>query len=140
MESQQTESKEDEKLVKMSKKSEQGVTNIDFILEPEQFDELGRTCRLTFDEFCAVMNKIADEEEAEWDELRMKDQVNITRDAILEATVLKYVKQEYGLDPEKFTGRDLNYNKRYDSEGRFIGEALIITCMHIPTMAIKVNK
>lgn len=140
LESQQEEVKENDKIVTMVRKSEHGITNIDFILEPERFDELGRECRLTFDEYCDAINKVIEEEEADWPELRMKDQVNITRDAILEATVLKYVQQEYKMSPDQFTGRDLNYSKRYDEQGRFIGEALIITYMHIPTMEMKVNK
>lgn len=140
LESQQNERQVNDKLVIMNMKAEGGITNIDLILEPDKFDTLGSECRLTFDEYCEVMNKLVEAEEKEWDELRMKDQINITRDAILEATIMKYAKEHYNLNPEVFTGKDMNYSKRYDDLGRFIGEAVIITYMSIPTMNMKINK
>lgn len=140
LESQQNERQENDKLVLMNTKSEGGITNIDLILEPDKFDMLGSECRLSFDEYCEVINKLVEDEEKEWDELRMKDQINITRDAILQATMMKYSREHYNLNPDVFTGSDINYSKRYDNEGRFIGEAVIITFMSIPTMNMRVNR
>jgi hypothetical protein len=108
-------------------------------LEPSKFDEFGSKVRLTVDEYCQVINKLVDSEEKDWHELRMKDQVNLTRDAIIEATMLKYAKQEYGLDESQYNGRDLNYVKRYDQEGRFIGEAVIITLTMISMMHVSLR-
>jgi hypothetical protein len=134
LESQQNEMQENDKLVAMNTKSEGGITTIDLILEPDKFDALGSECRLTLDEYCNVVNEFIEDEEKDWHELRMKDQINMTRDYILEATVLKYAKEHYNLDRKQFNGSDLNYVKRYDDQGRFLGEALVITLTLIPQM------
>jgi hypothetical protein len=139
IESQQNEIQNNEKLVICNSKSEGGITNIDLILEPNRFDALGSECRLSFDEFCDVINQCIDEEEKDWHELRMKDQVNMTRDAIIEATILKYAKEHYDLDRKNFNGSDLNYVKRYDGEGRYTGEAIMISLTLIPQMNMTVR-
>lgn len=126
VESQQNDLEHNDKLVNLNQNEHGGVTVTELILEPTKFDSLGSECRLTFDEYCETVNTVIESEEADWSDLRMKDQINITRDAIMEATVLKYAKQSYDIDPTKFNGRELSYTKRYDSNGRFIGEAVII--------------
>lgn len=131
LESQNIEMKENHQLVIMNKRTDGGITTIDLILEPDKFDSLSSKCRLDFEEFIDVMNDIADEEEDDWDTLRMKDQVNIVRDRIIEATILKYAKEEYELDMKEFSGKDLNYIKRFDEQNRFLGEATILTLTKI---------
>lgn len=138
-ESQVMEMESNDKIIIMHSKTDKGIQNIDLTLEPDKFDELSSKVRLTFDEYCVVMNDLIDEEEDEWDELRMKDQVNITRDAIIQATMMKYANEEYGIHRENFSGIDINYTKRYDAEGRFLGEATMLTLTAIPMMGMKVK-
>lgn len=140
LESQASEMEQNDKIVIMNRKAEQGIESIDLILEPDKFDHLSSECRLTFDEYCEVINSLIEEEEEEWHELRMKDQVNITRDALIKATILKYAKQEYNLDESRYSGMDINYMKRYDEQGRFIGEATILSLTSIAMMNMRVNK
>lgn len=134
LESQAEEMKNNDKIIIMNKKAENGIENVDLILEPNKFDELSSKCRLTFDEYCDVINSLLDEEEKDWHELRMKDQVNLTRDAIIKATILKYAVEHYNIDLKRYSGTDTNYIKRYDENGNFIGEAIIITLTCIPIM------
>lgn len=131
-ESQLAEMEQNDKIVIKVQKTDRGIETLDLILEPNKFDELSSKVRLTFDEYCDVINNLIEEEEKEWNELRMKDQVNITRDVIIQATIMKYVKEEYEINPEDYSGSDINYLKRYDDEGRFIGEATIVTLTRIP--------
>jgi hypothetical protein len=138
-ESQAAEMDQNDKIVIMQSKTDKGIQNIDLILEPNKFEELSSKVRLTFDEYCNVINELIEEEEDDWDELRMKDQVNITRDAILQTTILKYASEEYGIQKEKFSGIDINYLKRYDEQGRFIGEATVLTLTSIPMMGVNVR-
>ena len=138
-ESQAAEMEQNDKIVIMKCKTDKGIQNVDLILEPDKFDELSSKCRLTFDEYCDVINELIEEEEAEWHELRMKDQINLTRDAILQATILKYAKEQYNILKEDYTGIDINYIKRYDTEGRFLGEAVIVTLTAIPMMGAKIK-
>jgi hypothetical protein len=139
IESQQNEMENNDKLVICNRKTDGGITTIDLVLEPDKFDALGSECRLTLDEYCDVLNKLVEDEEKDWHELRMKDQVNMTRDYIIEATILKYAKEHYGLDRSHFNGSDMNYVKRYDEKGRFVGEAVIITLTMIPEMGMVVQ-
>lgn len=140
LESQQVESKKDDKPVIVTERMENGMKTTDLILEPEKFDELGSICRLSFEEYCDVINQLVEDEENDWSELRMKDQVNITRDKIIEATIMKYAKEEFEIKRESYNGSDLNYVKRYDSQGRFIGEAVIITLTSIAQMNMVVSQ
>jgi hypothetical protein len=135
-ESQLAEMEMNDKIIILHKKADRGIENIDLILEPNKFDQLSSKVRLTFDEYCEVINDLIEEEESEWDELRMKDQVNITRDAIIQATMLKYAKDEYNINKDSYSGKDINYLKRYDEEGRFLGEATILTLTLIPMMGV----
>jgi hypothetical protein len=130
-ESQIAEMELNDKIVVLHSRTDRGIENIDLILEPNKFDQLSTKVRLTFNEYCQIINDLIDEEEKDWDELRMKDQVNITRDAIIQATIIKYATQEYGIKPGDYTGKDINYSKRYDLEGRFLGEANILTLTKI---------
>lgn len=139
LESQQEELENNDKIVIMNSATDKGITNIDLVLEPNKFDELSSKVRLTFDEYCEVINDLVEEEESEWHELRMKDQVNITRDAIIQATILKYAAGEYDIDKKDYSGIDINYMKRYDSEGRFLGEATVLTLTAIPMMGARVR-
>ncbi|WP_067923664.1 hypothetical protein [Alicyclobacillus shizuokensis] len=134
LESQTHELKTNDQVLIVQQKSDGGITNYDLILEPDKFDQLGSEVRLSFEEYCETINDLVTEEEDDWDSLRMKDQINMTRDAILERTILKYAKEKYGLDPEQFNGHDMNYIKRYGSDGSFLGEAVIVTLTMIPTM------
>jgi hypothetical protein len=135
-ESQLAEMEQNNKIVILHRKTDRGIDNIDLTLEPNKFDELSSKCRLTFDEYCDVINSLIEEEEKEWNELRMKDQVNITRDVIIQATILKYAKEEYDIQQSHYSGIDINYFKRYDEQGRFLGEATIVTLTAIPMMGV----
>ena len=139
LESQQEEMQGNDKIVIMQVKTDQGIQNIDLTLEPDKFDKLSSTVRLSFEEYCDVVNDLIEEEEDEWDELRMKDQVNITRDAIIQATIMKYAAEEYNINREDYSGIDINYTKRYDEEGRFLGESTIVTLTAIPMMGARLK-
>lgn len=138
-ESQTYEMEQNNKLVIMSERQEGGVKTIELILEPDKFDDLGSKYRLTYDEYCETINKLLEEEEDDWHELRMKDMVNLTRDALIEATMIKFAKDEYGIDITQYSAKDMNYLKRYASGGQFIGEAVVITMVMIPQMNINVR-
>lgn len=122
------------KLVIYRDEQELGLNQVELVLEPNKIDKLSSECRLGFEEFLVIMNDIADEEESDWDSLRMKDIINICRDKILEATIIKYSEKEYGLDMKRFSGREISFNKRYDEEGTFIGESFIVTLTCLPGM------
>ncbi|ARC67369.1 hypothetical protein B14_200158 (plasmid) [Bacillus licheniformis] len=139
LESQAEEMNENDKIVKLVSKTDKGIENIDLILEPNKFEELSSLVRLSYEEYIDVINELVDAEEAEWDELRMKDQVNITRDAIIQATILKYAEKEYGIDKSKYSGISINYDKRYDKSARFIGEAITVTLTAIALMGVKIK-
>lgn len=139
LESQQAEMEGNDKIIIMQTKTDNGIENIDLILEPNKFDELSSKVRLTFEEYCDVINDLIEEEEEEWNELRMKDMVNITRDAIIQETIMKYAKQEYNIDKKNYSGFDINYTKRFDGEGQFVGEATIVTLTSIPMMGVRVR-
>lgn len=139
LESQQEEMQGNDKIVIMQVKTDQGIQNVDLILEPDKFDKLSSKVRLSFEEYCDVVNDLIEEEEDEWDELRMKDQVNITRDAIIQATIMKYASEEYNIQREDYSGVDINYTKRYDEDGRFLGESTIVTLTAIPMMGARLK-
>ena len=138
-ESQAAEMEGNEKIIIMQAKSDKGIQNIDLILEPDKFDQLSSKVRLSFEEYCDVINELIEEEEDEWHELRMKDQVNITRDAILQATMMKYADEEYDIKKENYSGMEISYTKRYDTQGRFLGEATTLTLTAIPMMGVQVK-
>ncbi|WP_410988543.1 hypothetical protein [Bacillus cereus] len=138
-ESQAAELENNDKIVILDQKADNGIETIDLILEPDKLEQLSSKCRLTFEEYCDVINTLIEEEESEWDDLRMKDQINITRDALLQATILKYAKNEYAIDKDYYNGRDFNYIKRYDKQGGFLGEAMVLSLTAIQMMNMKVN-
>ncbi|HDX9674054.1 hypothetical protein P4I85_13485 [Bacillus cereus] len=138
-ESQAAELENNDKIVILDKKADKGIETVDLILEPDKLDQLSSKCRLTMDEYCGVINTLIEEEESEWDDLRMKDQINITRDGVLQATILKYAKEEYGIDKDNYNGTDFNYIKRYDKQGGFLGEAMVLSLTAIQMMNMKVN-
>lgn len=138
-ESQAAELENNDKIVILDQKADNGIETIDLILEPDKLEQLSSKCRLTFEEYCDVINTLIEEEESEWDDLRMKDQINITRDALLQATILKYAKNEYAIDKDHYNGRDFNYIKRYDKQGGFLGEAMVLSLTAIQMMNVKVN-
>lgn len=139
VESQAAELENNDKIVILDKKTDKGIETVDLILEPNKLDELSSKCRLSFEEYCNVINTLVETEEKEWDDLRMKDQINITRDALLQATILKYAKAEYGIDKDHYNGTDFNYIKRYDTNGSFLGEALVVSLTSIQMLNMKVN-
>jgi hypothetical protein len=139
LESQKAEMEGNDKIIIMQSKTDKGIQNINLILEPDKFDQLSSTIRLTFNEYCDVINELAEEEESDWAELRMKDQVNITRDAIIQATIMKYAEEEYNINQDNYSGVEISYTKRYDGEGRFLGEATIVTLTSIPMMGATVR-
>lgn len=131
---QEVEVQGNDKLIIYRDEQELGLNQVELILEPNKIDQLGSECRLTFDEFLNIMNEIADEEEEDWSSLRMKDMININRDKIIEATIIKYAEKEFDLKIDQFSGREVSYNKRYDKDGNFIGETFIVTLTRIPGM------
>lgn len=120
-------------------KTGEGAKTIDIILEPTKLDELGTVCRLNLEEYIEAVNEFIDSEKESWNSLRMKDQINGVRDKILEKTILKYAKEKHGLDLENYNGTDVNYIKRYDKDGKYLGEAIIITLTSIPEMQMQVR-
>ncbi|MCD7910907.1 hypothetical protein KC480_05130 [Bacillus velezensis] len=139
LESQAKEMSENDKIVKLVSKTDKGIENVDLILEPNKFEELSTKVRLSYEEYIDVINDLVEAEEVEWDELRMKDQVNITRDAIIQATILKYAEKEYNIDKSNYSGVSINYDKRFDEKGRFLGEATTVTLTAIALMGVKVK-
>jgi hypothetical protein len=139
LESQSEELKKNESLIVYHKRTDGGITLIDLILEPDKFDEFSSAYRLTYDEYIDVINDFIEEEEKTWHELRMRDQVNETRDRIIEATIIKYAEEHLGIKKEDFNGKDINYLKRYDENGKYLGEAVIVTLTMIPEMNINIQ-
>ena len=123
-----------DKLIIYRDEEELGFNQVELVLEPNKIDKLSSECRLTFEEFLDVMNEIADEEESDWESLRMKDIINITRDKILEATIIKYSVAEFGLEMKRFSGREISFSKRYNEAGDFIGESFVLTLTYMPGM------
>jgi hypothetical protein len=109
-------------------------------LEPEKFEEFSSDYRLTFDEYCDAIDKAASEEFDDWSELRLRDQIAMSQDALITKTMIKYAKTEENLDLSKFNGNNLEYIKRYDTEGTFIGEAIRLTLLSIDQNNIQVTK
>lgn len=99
---------------------------IDLILEPNMFERLSSECRLTADEYVDAVERFMESEQKDWHELRMKDQINMTRDEIIKDTILKYVREHNDIKREDFDGIEISYNKRYQND-QYIGEAVIIT-------------
>lgn len=133
MESLAIESQLTKTLIQVNKRLESGQCLVDISLEPDQLDEFGSACRLNDEEFCETINSVIELEQSDWHELRMKDQINMTRDAIIEATMLKYVKETLHIAWERYYAKDMNYVKRYDPQGKYLGEAIVITIMVHPS-------
>lgn len=108
---------------------DKGQHFIDLILEPDKLERLSSECRLTQEEYVDAIERFLDSEGSDWKELRMKDQVNLTRDEIIKDTMLKFVKEKHNIDRKDFNGIEVSYNKRYDKDGSYIGEAIILS-MH----------
>lgn len=101
--------------------------HIHLVLEPNKFDQLSSECRLTSEEYIDAIDALLTSEEKEWHELRMKDQVNMTRDEIIKETILKYSKEHFKIDKKDFDGVDINYSKRYTEGGTFVGETITVS-------------
>lgn len=138
-ESQVQEVQENKDLIKVISKSEGGVELIDLILEPNKFEELSSKKRLDFDEFCDAINTLIDDEEDDWNTLRMKDQVNMTRDRIIEDTIVKYAKEELNINTDAVSGREISYVKRFGEQGEYIGEAITVSLTKMPQMGITIS-
>lgn len=108
---------------------DKGQHFLDLILEPDKLERLSSECRLTQEEYVDAIERFLDSEGADWKELRMKDQINLTRDEIIKDTMLKFVNEKHGINRKDFNGIEISYNKRYDKTGTYIGEAIILS-MH----------
>lgn len=106
---------------------DKGQHFIDLILEPDKLERLSSECRLTEEEYVDAIERFMDSEKSDWKELRMKDMINLTRDEIIKDTMLKYVNEKHGLNRKDFNGIEVSYNKRYDGQGTYIGEAIILS-------------
>lgn len=121
------EMEQNKELVKVEKKSDGGIENIDLILEPDKFDELSSKTRLTLEEYINAINEFIEGEEDDWESLRLKDQINMTRDQIVAAIIIKYAKEELKLNLDNMNGTDISYNKRFGKNGEYLGEAIIVS-------------
>lgn len=130
--SQAKELKENKDLIRIERSSEGGIEIVDLTLEPNKFDELSSTTRLTFDEFCDAINDVIEEEEDDWKSLRMKDQINMTRDKIIAETIVKHAREELGINTEHVSGQEISYNKRFDEDGSYLGEAITVSLTYMP--------
>lgn len=108
---------------------DKGQHFIDLILEPDKLERLSTECRLTQEEYVDAIERFLETEGSDFKELRMKDQINLTRDEIIKDTMLKFVKEKHEIDRKDFNGIEISYNKRYNQEGHYIGEAIILS-MH----------
>ncbi|MBR3119679.1 hypothetical protein [Oceanobacillus profundus] len=127
VESHLNDKKKNQDLVQVKKSSEGGTEVINLILEPDKYEELSMKTRLTFDEFCDCINTFIGSEEDDWDSLRMKDQINLSRDEIIAETMIKYAKEELKIDTDKATGREISYAKSYDEQGVYAGEIITVS-------------
>lgn len=123
---------ENDKIVKFRSENELGINQVELVLEPNKRNELSQNERISVEEYIDAINTIIDEEESEWDTLRPNDIMSITQDKLLELAIMKYAKKEYEVDPAKFSGKEISYNKRYNGEGQYIGSAYIITLTRLP--------
>ncbi|CDQ41761.1 hypothetical protein [Virgibacillus salexigens] len=136
LESGAAEIKKNDKLINVNVNTDGGVQVIDLILEPHHFDELSSEVRLNFDEYCNALNDFIDEEEDDWKSLRMKDQVNMTSDHIIKATIIKYAKEKEHIDVDKASGIEISYLKRHNEKGMYLGEAINVTLTIMPQLGI----
>lgn len=128
--------KNEDKVLLIKEKNENGITVIDLILEPDKFNKLNIQTRLTFNEFCDALNEALEEEESEWNTLRMRDQIQMTRDKIIEATMIKYASEQGWIDPNRINGKSINYSPNYDMEGNYIGDSIIVSLTMLTGLSI----
>lgn len=131
LESQSKELKETKEIVKIVERNSGGTKAIDLILEPTKIDELNKECRLTLEEYVDAINDLIEQEEDDWESLRMKDQIDLTRDIIIERTVLKYVREKLGMDLSGYDATNVSYMERLNENRMPIGKAIMITLMAV---------
>lgn len=131
LESQSKELKETKEIVKIVERNSGGTKAIDLILEPTKIDELSKECRLTLEEYVDAINDLIEQEEDDWESLRMKDQIDLTRDIIIERTVLKYVREKLGMDLSGYDATNVSYMERLNENRMPIGKAIMITLMAV---------
>lgn len=127
MKSLQEEKEQLEEVLKIESKSDNGIATVTLTLYSDKVNQLNNETRLSYDEFCDALNEMLDEEEDDWNTLRIKDQIDLTRDKILEATMIKHAQEKQGLKLGHINGKEVSYTQDYDEDEKYIGNTIIIS-------------
>lgn len=100
---------------------------IELTLEPTKIGILGKKTRLTKEEYIDAIGRALVEESDSWDDLRMKDQIRITRDYIVAETMIKHcVKEGLIEEPSKemLETYTVGFETRVNRKQELIGEVV----------------
>lgn len=128
--SQEARTKREELIIVDEKKPGNGIRRIiELTLEPTKMGLLGKKTRLDQDEYIDALQKMIMEEKDSWDELRMKDQIRLTRDYIVADTIIKHcIKNNLieNISESMKENYSISYAQRSSEGGQLIGEAITV--------------
>lgn len=128
--SQEERTRQSELIYIEEKKPGNGIRRIiELTIEPTKMGLLGKKTRLSQDEYVDAVSRFIDEESSSWEELRMKDQIRLTRDYILADTMIKHCIDNELISNISETMKStysLKHATRSDGQGGFIGEAMTV--------------
>lgn len=130
LKSQEERTRRDELIQIDEKKPGNGIRRIlELTLEPTKMGIVGKKTRLTQDEYIDAIQRIINEESDSWEELRMKDQIRLTRDYIVADTIIKHCIENNLIEKISESMKQnysLSYASRSDVDGNPIGEAITV--------------
>lgn len=130
LKSQEERTRREEMILVDEKKPGNGIRRIiELTLEPTKMGILGKKTRLNQDEYIDAIQRIITEESDSWEELRMKDQIRLTRDYIVADTIIKHCidnKLITDISESMKKNYSLSYATRADEKGSMIGEAITV--------------
>lgn len=102
---------------------------VELTLEPTKMGILGKKTRLDRDEYLDAIGRMLQEEQDSWEELRMRDQIRLTRDYIMGETMIKHCIENNlitDITEQMKNNYSFKYGKRSDVDGQMIGESLTV--------------
>lgn len=130
LQSQEARTKREELIIVDEKKPGNGIRRIiELTLEPTKMGLLGKKTRLDQDEYIDALQKMIMEEKDSWEELRMKDQIRLTRDYIVADTIIKHcIKNNLveNISENMKESYSVSYAQRSNESGQLIGEAITV--------------
>ena len=128
--SQEARTKREELIIVDEKKPGNGIRRIiELTLEPTKMGLLGKKTRLDQDEYIDALQKMIMEEKDSWEELRMKDQIRLTRDYIVADTIIKHCINNNlveNITDNMKESYSISYAQRSSESGQLIGEAITV--------------